>query len=202
MPRLGRLHIPGGCYHVMGRGLERRRIFGSSEDKEDFLERLGSALAKVQAQCLAWAVMPNHYHLLVQVGTELLSYLMSPLLSGYASAYNRRHKRSGYVFQNRYKSILCDADAYLLQLVRYIHLNPLKANIVDSLARLNTYPWTGHATLMGKSHCAWQETATVFKLFGEGTVRTLRNRYHKFLAEDVAASVSHNLSGGGLIRSY
>ena len=118
MPRLGGLHIPGGCYHVMGRGLERRRVFASDVDKEDFLTRLASSLASSQAECLAWSLMSNRYHLLIRVGSQPLNRLMSPLLGGYAGGYNRRHGRSGYVFQNRYKSILCDADSYLLQLVR------------------------------------------------------------------------------------
>ena len=100
-------------------------------------------------QCLAWAIMSNHYHLLMRVGAQPLSKLMSPLLGGYASNYNRRHRRSGYVFQNRYKSILFDADSYLLELVRTIHLNPIKAKILKSLSQLDRYHWTGHAGLQG-----------------------------------------------------
>ncbi len=150
MPRTGRLHIPGGCYHVMGRGLERRRIFNQADDKNDFLERLGNIVEQSDGQCLAWAIMSNHYHLLIRVGAQPLSKLMSPLLGGYASSYNRRHRRSGYVFQNRYKSILCDADSYLLELVRTIHLNPIKAEIVKSLSQLDRYHWTGHVGLLGK----------------------------------------------------
>ena len=120
---MGRLHVPGGCYHVIGRGLERRYIFGEDTDKLDFLARLGKNLAHSQAQCLAWAIMSNHYHLLVRVSNRPLSRLMAPLLGGYAGSYNRRHRRSGYVFQNRYESILCDEESYLLELIRYIHLN-------------------------------------------------------------------------------
>jgi REP element-mobilizing transposase RayT len=111
MPRLGRLHIPGGCYHVMGRGLERRRIFNADVDKQDFLFRLGEILERCGSLCLAWSVMSNHYHLLIRVGDQPLAKLMLPLLGGYAGCYNRRHHRSGYVFQNRYKSILCDEDS-------------------------------------------------------------------------------------------
>ena len=127
MLRQGRLHLAGGYYHVMVRGLERRRIFNSTVDKNDFLVRLGEGLENTQSQCLAWAIMSNHYHLLIRVSSKPLSKLMSPLLSGYGTQYNYRKKRSGYVFQNRFKSILCDADNYLLELIRYIHLNPLKA---------------------------------------------------------------------------
>jgi len=81
MPRQGRLHIPGGYYHVIGRGLERRRVFAGNDDKNDFLERLGEGLERSQCQCLAWAVMSNHYHLLIRVSSTPLSKLMSPLLS-------------------------------------------------------------------------------------------------------------------------
>jgi len=112
-------------------------------------------------QCLAWTLMSNHYHLLVRVGSDPLAKLMAPLLGGYASSYNRRHNRCGYVFQNRYKSILCDADNYLLELVRYIHLNPLRAGIVANLKSLDFYPWTGHAGLMGKKQQVWQSVNEV-----------------------------------------
>ena len=110
MPRRGRLHIPGGCYHIIGRGLERRFIFDAIEDKEEFLSRLGYNLNRCQAQCRAWTLMSNHYHLLIRASQKPLSKFMAPLLSGYAGYYNRRYHRSGYVFQNRFKSILCDTD--------------------------------------------------------------------------------------------
>ena len=96
--------------------------------------RLGEGLEQTHIQCLAWALMSNHYHLLLRVSDQPLSKLMSRLLSGYATQYNIRKRRSGYVFQNRYKSILCNEDEYLLELVRYIHLNPLKVKIVRTLS--------------------------------------------------------------------
>ncbi|MDG2339300.1 MAG: transposase [Gammaproteobacteria bacterium] len=102
MPRKGRLHLPGGRYLVIGRGLERRYIFKHAEDKEEFLARLGENLSRSGAQCLAWAMMSNHYYLLIRVDTKPLSKLMGPVLSGYAGYYNRRYRRAGYVFQNRF----------------------------------------------------------------------------------------------------
>ena len=89
VPRLGRLHIPGGCYHVMGRGLERRNIFDRDNDKQDFLNRLSITLKKSGALCFAWALMSNHYYLLIRVGAKPLSKMMSPLLTGYAIKYNQ-----------------------------------------------------------------------------------------------------------------
>ena len=201
MPRIGRLHIPGGCYHVMGRGLERRRIFNTDVDKEDFLDRLGEALTRSGAQCLAWAMMSNHYHLLIRVGDQPLAKLMSPLLGGYAGHYNRRYRRSGYVFQSRYRSILCDADAYLLELVRYIHLNPLRAGIVSNLSRLDRYRWTGHATLMGRRRGSWQSVEAVLNLFAI-RLGTARKRYREFVAQGLDEIEAIDFAGGGLVRSY
>ncbi|MBL4571845.1 MAG: transposase [Gammaproteobacteria bacterium] len=150
MPRRGRLHIPGGCYHVIGRGLERRYIFEDAVDKRDFLSRFGDNLRRSDAQCLAWAMMSNHYHLLIRIGVLPLAKLMAPVLGGYAGNYNRRHCRSGYVTQNRFTSILCDEDSYLFELIRYIHLNPLRAEVIDSFAELGRYQWTGHAGILGR----------------------------------------------------
>ncbi len=147
----------------MGRGLERRHIFSSNDDKIDFLERLGIALEQTDSECLAFAIMSNHYHLLIRVSLSPLSHLMSKLLSGYATYYNHRKKRSGYVFQNRFKSILCDADNYLLEFIRYIHLNPLKANMVNTLAQLDCYRWTGHADIMGKHAQPWHNQKAVLQ---------------------------------------
>jgi len=152
-------------------------------------------------QCLAWTLMSNHYHLLVRVGSDPLAKLMAPLLGGYASSYNRRHNRCGYVFQNRYKSILCDADNYLLELVRYIHLNPLRAGIVANLKSLDFYPWTGHAGLMGKKQQVWQSVNEVMVFFGDDPCKA-REMYRNFVSDGIEFGGRRNLTGGGLIRSY
>ncbi len=198
MPRMGRLHIDGGCYHVMGRGFERRNIFEKNYDKQDFINRLGTGLETTGFQCFAWSIMPNHYHLLIKVSTRPLSDLMRKLLSGFATAYNRRHDRVGYVFQNRFKSILCDEEQYLLQLVRYIHRNPINAGIVANIDLLDRYPWTGHAALMGNRHVQWQEVEQVLNHFGS-SIRAARNKYLSFVTE---VPQRCDFDGGGLIRSY
>ncbi|MFV2059010.1 MAG: transposase, partial [Thiohalomonadales bacterium] len=179
----------------------RRRIFAGVDDKNDFVERLGKGLERTQCQCLAWALMSNHYHLLIRVSSQPLSKLMSPLLSGYATKYNRRKKRSGYVFQNRYQSILCDADNYLLELIRYIHLNPLKAGVVNNLGELERYRWTGHAGLMGNHIQVWQNREEVLELFGI-KVKSAQVNYRKFIREGISEMRKMNYSGGGLVRSY
>ncbi|VAX00967.1 hypothetical protein MNBD_GAMMA21-1113 [hydrothermal vent metagenome] len=186
---------------MMGRGLERRNIFSNDEDKTDFLERLGIGLAQTQCQCLAFAMMSNHYHLLIRVESTPLSRLMSKLLSGYATQYNRRNNRSGYVFQNRFKSILCDADSYLLELIRYIHLNPIKANMLESITMLDRYPWTGHAGLMGHHIQSWQDRNSVWKLFSPQRARA-RALYKRFMVDGATKNITQDLSGGGLVRSY
>ena len=201
MPRTGRLHIPGGYYHVIGRGLERRRIFEKTIDKEDFLERLGVGLKQTQSQCLAWVVMPNHYHLMIRVKTRPLKSLMSRVLSGYATKYNLRYHRAGYVFQYRYKSILCDADDYLLELIRYIHLNPLKAGIVKTLPELRHYRWSGHAGMMGRNCQDWHDTHEVLTLYNN-QIKPARQQYEKFVREGMNEIKRRDLSGGGLVRSY
>lgn len=126
-------------------------MLGDNADKLEFLRRLGENLVRSQVQCLAWAIMSNHYHLLIRVCAKPLAKLIAPLLGGYAGYYNRSHQRSGYVFQNRYKSILVDEESYLLELIRYIHLNPMRAKILSALEELDKYPWTGHAGLVNKT---------------------------------------------------
>jgi len=201
MPRKGRLHISGGHYHVIGRGMERRHIFKEDTDKQDFLNRLGVSLKKGQAECFAWALMSNHYHLLIRVGTTPLSKTMSPLLTGYAIKYNRRHNRSGYVFQSRFKSILCEEDEYLLPLVRYIHLNPWKAGLVHDLAALDVYPWTGHAGILGNAKKDWHKVDVVLGLFSTKLNKS-RKQYHRYVANGMNKREKIDLSGGGLVRSY
>ena len=185
----------------MGRGLERRRVLATETDKRDFVERLRRGLEQTQTQCLAWALMPNHYHLCLRVGSTPLSELMRKLAGGYATAYNRRNRRAGYVFQNRYKSILCDEESYLLTLVRYIHLNPIKAKVVQDLKALDRYRWTGHGVLMGRRTNDWQQTGPVLLRFGEHPGHA-RRRYRQFVKDGLDEQGKPEMDGGGLIRSY
>jgi len=116
MPRIARLDTPGLLHHIMIRGIERRRIFNDDIDREDFIERLSILLPETKTQCYAWTFMSNHAHLLLRSGSSGISTLMRRLLTGYAVSYNIRHKRHGQLFQNRYKSIICQEDAYLHEL--------------------------------------------------------------------------------------
>ena len=129
MPRLARLDAPDVVHHVIIRGIERKKIFRDDKDRHNFIARLEELLPATNTACYAWALLSNHAHFLLRSGDAGLSNLMSRLLTGHAVQFNRRHRRHGQLFQNRYKSIICQEDAYLLELVRYIHLNPLRAKI-------------------------------------------------------------------------
>ena len=126
MPRIARLDTPGLLHHVMIRAIERRKIFNDDKDRKDFIERLSILLPETKTQCYAWSFLSNHAHFLLRSGPGGIAALMRRLLTGYAVSYNRRHKRHGQLFQNRYKSIVCQEDAYLQALVRYIHFHPVK----------------------------------------------------------------------------
>jgi putative transposase len=126
MPRQPRLDAPGALHHVMGRGIDGVTIFRNKKDREDFLERLADLCRANALSVYAWAFMENHVHILARTGNQALSKSMRKLLTGYVVNYNRRHKRYGHLFQNRYKSILCEDDPYLLELTRSIHLHPVK----------------------------------------------------------------------------
>ncbi len=132
MPRQARIDGPGAMHLIIVRGIERRRIFLDGQDRDNFIERLGDIVTETKTSCFAWSLIPNHVHILLRTGETPLATVMKRLLTGYAVSYNRRHRRHGHLFQNRYKSILCHEDMYLLELVRYIHLNPLRAKIVKS----------------------------------------------------------------------
>ena len=127
MPRLARLDAPGVLHHVMGRGIERKDIFLNNKDRNDFISRLSLLVEEGAIEVYAWALIPNHFHLLIKTKNRPLSSSMSKLLTGYVVNFNRRHKRYGHLFQNRYKSIVCQEDTYSRELVRYIHLNILRA---------------------------------------------------------------------------
>ncbi|MGH7899049.1 MAG: transposase, partial [Candidatus Binatia bacterium] len=149
----------------MIRGIERRPIFGDDTDREDLLRRIETLAETAAFSVYAWAFMPNHVHLLLRTGSLSLSRSMSSLLTGYAVRFNRRYERSGHLFQNRFKSVVCEEQAYLLELVRYIHLNPLRGGILGTLEQLDRYPFTGHSSLIGNWPRRWQRTEEVLEHF-------------------------------------
>ena len=200
MPRKARIDAPGALHHIIVRGIERRNIFKDNADRQSFIERLGDILSDSQTPCYAWALMPNHFHLLLETGLTPIATIMRRLLTGYAVYFNRRYRRWGHLFQNRYKSILCQEDNYLLELVRYIHLNPFRANQVSDLKKLARYPYCGHSVLLGHHRNDWQSVDETLKLFSKN-VSLARRRYHEFVLKGVSQGKRPELVGGGLIRS-
>jgi REP-associated tyrosine transposase len=200
MPRKSRIDSPGLLHHIMCRGIERRKVFDIDADRKHFVARLGEILLESKTNCYAWALIPNHFHLLLRTGPIPISTVMRRLLTGYALWFNRAHHRHGHLFQNRFKSVLCQEDAYLLELVRYIHLNPIRAGLVQNLEDLSRYPFSGHSVLMGKVKMAWQETEGILRMFGERSGEA-RRRYKAFVQKGIAQGRRAELTGGGLIRS-
>jgi REP element-mobilizing transposase RayT len=184
----------------MARGLERRAIFRDDRDRRDFVDRLARLAGGRAISVYAWALLPNHFHLLVRTGRLPLARAMRSLLTGYAGAFNRRHHRAGHLFQNRYKSIVVEEEPYFLELVRYLHLNPLRAGVVPDLATLARYRWAGHAVLLGRRPAPWQDTREVLVRFAGGRAAA-RERYRAFVAEGVPQGRRKDLQGGGLRRS-
>ena len=200
MPRQARLDAPGVLHHIMVRGIEGSRIFRDEQDREEFVSRIGRQVEKMGTRVVAWALMDTHIHLLSISGSQGISKFMRCLLTGYAVVYNLKYQRHGHLFQNRYKSIVCEEEPYLLELVRYIHLNPLRAGIVETLEELEGYAWCGHGVLTGKRRREWQETAYVLRRFSDERGKAIR-RYRKFVEEGKGQGRRLDLVGGGLIRS-
>jgi len=200
MPRKARIDAPGALHHIIFRGIERRKIFRDNKDRHNFLDRLGVVLSETATPCFAWALIPNHVHLLLRTGTSPISSVMRRLLTGHAAYFNRRYRRHGKLFQNRYKSILCQEDTYLLELVRYIHLNPLRAKLVSNLSSLDKWAFSGHSTIMGKRKTPWQDDKYVLELFGK-SLSPARRKYRIYVEKAVDQGRRPELTGGGLIRS-
>ena len=167
MLRRSRIDAPDALHHVICRGIERRRIFRDDADRNRFVELLARVLEATSTRRYAWSLMPNHFHLLLKTGEVPLATILRRLLTAYAGSFNRRYRRHGHLFQNRYTSILCQEDAYILPLIRYIHLNPLRAKIVITIEELDRYPYAGHGALTGKVRADWQAVDEVLKLFGK-----------------------------------
>jgi REP element-mobilizing transposase RayT len=201
MPRKARIDAVGALHHIICRGIEGQRVFRDDQDRDNFVKRLGKLLKDSSTPCYAWALIPNHFHLLLRTGNLPVTKVMQRLLTGYAAYYNRRYRRHGHLFQNRYKSILCQEDTYLLELVRYIHLNPLRADIVSSLGELDSYRYCGHSQLVDRRQYQWQDVDLVLSFFGKRT-GSARKQYRIFVEKGIEQGKRTELTGGGLVRSY
>jgi len=200
MPRKSRIDATGAVHHIIVRGIERRKLFVDDNDRNNFLDRIGGIITDTKTSCYAWVLIPNHFHLLLRTGQAPIATVMRRLLTGHAGYFNKRHRRTGHLFQNRYKSILCQEDTYLLELVRYIHLNPLRAGLIKDMDILKKYPYSGHSALMGKAKKNWQDIKWILKLFDK-RLRVARRLYHEFVEKGISMGRRKDLTGGGLVRS-
>ena len=200
MPRKARIDASGALHHIISRGIERGKIFQDNADRINFLDRLSAITKETETPCYAWSLIANHFHLLLKTGLVPIVTIMRRLLTGYAVSYNRRHRRVGHLFQNRYKSILCQEETYLLELVRYIHLNPIRAKLVKDMNGLDEYPYSGHSVIMGRIQNDFQDIEWVLKLFGK-RVEIARRKYRDFVQKGISLGRRDDLIGGGLIRS-
>ena len=201
MPRGARLDAPGTLHHVIIRGIEQGHIVRDDEDRKEFLRRMGELAQGTGTSIYAFALMTNHAHILLKSGRQGLSTFMRCLLSGYAQYFNRHHRRVGHLFQNRYKSIICEEEAYFDKLVAYIHLNPLRARLIDSFEELASYPWCGHAVMMKKVQYKWLDHDYVLQFFCEREGEA-RRAYVAYLEEERGINREKELSGGGMLRFH
>jgi putative transposase len=200
MPRQPRLDAPGLVHHVMARGIERREIFRDDRDRTTFVDTLGEVVSDSGARVYAWCLLSNHFHLVLKSGERPLAWIMRRLMTGHAVRYNLRHKRSGHLFQNRYKSIVVEEQAYLLPLVRYVALNPVRAGMTKTPEELDRYAWSGHAVLVGMRWEPWQELEEVLAQFAPTREEAVA-RYREFVIGGWNQGRREELTGGGLVRS-
>ena len=180
MARRARVEVEGGLYHLITRGNDRQDIFHSREDFIKFLSLLAKQKERAAFYLYAYCLMTNHVHLLIERRVDTVGSIMQRLLTGYSQYYNRRYKRVGHVFQGRHKSILCQSETYLGKLVRYIHLNPVRARMV---AEAEDYPYSSHRAYLGLEPTGIIDVDPVLRLFGNR-----REIAQKYFADYVGAA--------------
>lgn len=184
--RKPRLHVPAAFYHVTLRGNHRQDIFFSLDDRVLLNDIVAEVIPHYDARLHAYCWMTNHVHMLVQVGDTPLGRIMLRIASRYARELQARFHATGHLFERRYHAVLVDADAYLLELVRYIHLNPVRARMV---AKPADYPWSSHQAYLGNRDEPWVTTDVTLSLFHPDTQQA-RMAYHRFVHEESTQSDS------------
>lgn len=184
MARPLRIEFNGALYHVTSRGDRREPIYEDKPDREAFLEVLAEVVTRFNWVCHAYCLMTNHYHLVVETPDGNLSKGMRQLNGVYTQASNRRHRRSGHLFQGRFKGILVDKDSYLLELTRYVVLNPVRARMVRDPG---DHPWSSYRAMVGEASTpTWLATDGLLALFGKRRAEA-RRRYRRFVLEGIGA---------------
>lgn len=180
MARSLRLEFPGAIWHITSRGNQRHDIFLDEEDRRSFLARLGSNVTMYRWRLHAWVLMSNHYHLLVETPEPNLARGMQQFNGWYAQAFNRRHGRVGHVVQGRYKGILVERESHLLELARYLALNPVRAGVVR---HAEEYGWSSYRETAGlRKPSAWLETGWILSQFGRDR-ESATLRFRRFVAQ-------------------
>jgi len=186
MPRQPRIHVPGAFYHVTLRGNHRQDIFFAPSDRQLLNGIVAEVIERYGARVHAFCWMTNHIHLLAQVGDTPLGRIMLRIASRYARQIQTRFNTTGHLFERRYFPVLIDADEYLLELLRYIHLNPVRAGMVKSV---DDYPWSSHAAYLGKETHAWLTTDFALRYFSVDRQRATMV-YRNFIHEQLTYSES------------
>lgn len=195
MARPLRIEFAGALYHVMARGDGQRSIFLDDDDRQAFLGNLARVCERVDWRVWAWCLMDNHFHLLVETIKPTLSRGMREVNGVYTQAFNRRHRRVGHVLQGRYKAILVDRDSYLLEVSRYVVLNPVRAGLA---ARAGDWAWSSYRATVGRAVAPdWLAVAPTLALFGSDRSQA-RRAYARFVAAgadatDLESEIRHQL---------
>ena len=199
MPRQARLDLPGTLQHIIIKCAENQKIVKDQSDRQRFVSQIGDIALETGTTIYAWAITPKQVDILLRSGGEGLAPYMRRLLTSYAVTYNRRHGRGGSLFQERYKSTVCEEKPFFRDLVRYIHLRPLREKIVKNLTELNKYRWCGHRAILGAEGDAWQDCASVLQWFGKSRAEATK-AYRAFIREGIKDDAPE-FTGGGLLRS-
>lgn len=190
MARALRIEFPGAYYHITARGNEKKDIFRSRKDRQQFLSYIESASERYSAVIHAYCLMTNHYHLLMETPRGNLSEIMQYVNGAYTTYFNVKRKRSGHLFQGRFKSIVVDADEYAMELSRYIHLNPVRAGVVEKPEK---YEWSSYRAYIGNAGAqSWLKTEFILSVFG-GDSR--QNKYRAFVEKHLEAESTSPLDG-------
>jgi putative transposase len=191
MVRPLRIEFSGAHYHVTSRGNERKDVFKSQKDREQFLSYLESAVFRYGAVIHAYCLMSNHYHLLLETPSGNLSQIMKHINGAYTNYFNAKRKRYGHLFQGRYKAIVIDADEYAKELSRYIHLNPVRVGMVS---RPEEYRWSSYLDYCGeRKKPEWLSTAFILDYFGKG--KAAGGNYRKFIGDLIGREYESPLNG-------
>ena len=192
MARKPRIEVEGGLYHLITRGNNRRRIFGDEGDHEKMLKLIGETKRKLPFYFYAYCLMPNHIHLLMERQQDAISRIMHRVLTGYSRYYNRKNGRVGHLFQKRYKAILCQSDQYLAELIRYIHLNPVRAKMVRNPG---AYRYSSHRAYLGMDDGWLLDVDPVLRHFGV-TKKVARERFELFVNGGLKGGRREEFYGG------